>query len=1107
MKIAKSKLGQRIFNASMAFCLVLSTVTTAMPFASSQVAHAVGSVVISNVSELRDAIENQADGQTWTIEPGTYGLSPFNTITAGGQTGWYFPITADDLTINGVGNPTIYGTGFTPNGSWATQDLVAVFGDNVTIDGFNFMPKVQPNKTIEVLGDDFTLRNTVIAPNTLTDPAEYNSISSDYKEWGGSLYFNHEGNHTIENVTVKNAGISYRYSPSGTNIAFSNVKLDYSTNLDWINTYRYSSAFNNAGNTTTGQIGVVYHVSAALNNLDSVLAAVKDGDIIEIDSDLSVTEQLTLTKSVTINGNGHTVTGNFTKTSNSNNSVVAVFADNTVVNDLTVDAVSSTQQLHGINVYEAQDVVLNDITAKNGRTGVNINGSAATINGVTTSGNVWHGVNIDKPGSVLTIGGVSHHSDVIPVYIDSTSVGQVVDTNNQYGSKDNVLKAGDRVYSLKPAVPTLLAPTDNGYTTTNDFYFDWTDVSGAASYEFQNSLSSATNGSGSLTTVHYSATSATSTLHSTGAPDGTVRYWQVRAVDANGIKSDWSTVWKMTIDSTLPTTPVINTPSNNQYFTSTPIVNNWSTSSDTSGINKYQVEYIYDDGHTFSGGPYREVGGSTTSRNHTPATSEQGGVTIRVRAMDNAGNFSAWSAPVHYYYDTIAPAAPILVGPSNNVVTKGASITQSWSVTSSDIDHYVYESYNDAGATSLRWHDTYSSNSKTATNVSDAVYWWGVKAVDHAGNESSWSPLWKITVDNTAPVVTITSPTVVLTNGNVEVRASVSDANLRHYWFQIKKDDVVIKSQTVLSGGITNELLQTLTEDGVYTITVAARDLAGGTADSGNRSADVVKTVTIDKTAPDAPVATYNGSGTQNVTLSTGDSTDEIYYTIDGSTETLYTGPFALTQGLGFSSVARDAAGNESVPLVASAPVITNESSITPTTNSLVLQWNTDEATTSRVVYDTVSHGTLGADANFGYAFSTTEDSNKVTSHSVLVTGLTAGTTYYFRTVSHGSPVAVSDEVNGTTSKIVPAGSNSNGVPVFQVTSNSGADATEDSIVAVTNNDGEVLAAQDSKENLAAAGTVKTDAGFPWYWILALIAAIAAAWWFIAAWRRRQNEA
>lgn len=474
MKLAvrAKALGKKLTLMTTAFVLAVSSLTALTPFVLAERASAVDSVTISNVAELCDAIDNQADGQVWTISAGAYGVDRCNSISAEGRTGWYLPITADNLTINGIGNPTLYGTGFAANGAWQTQNFVTVFGDNVTINGLTLMPKVEPNKTIEVLGSNFTLRNSTIAPNTLTNPAEYNSIAdpqdrSDLKEWGGSLYFSHAGNHTVENVTIKNSGISFRYAPAGTHIAFSNVKLDYNTSVDWINNYRYSSGFNNAGNSITGSIAAVYHVSSAQNNLESVLAAVKDGDVIEIDSDLTLSKQATVNKAVTINGNNHTVTGSFIKTNNGNNSVIGVWSDNVTINDLVVDAVNgTTNQLHGINVFEASNVKLNNITARNGRSGVVVNGSTVTINGISTSGNVWHGINVDEPGAHLTIKGVTSHTEMWNIFVDDRTVGQVTDVNHRYDKTS--LGAAD-IYTLDTSAPSVSKVRLNSETISGQY--------------------------------------------------------------------------------------------------------------------------------------------------------------------------------------------------------------------------------------------------------------------------------------------------------------------------------------------------------------------------------------------------------------------------------------------------------------------------------------------------------------------------------------------------------------------------------------------------------------------------------------------------------------
>ncbi len=244
-------------------------------------------IQITNVAELRDAIKNQADGQTWIISAGNYGLDRFNDITVEGQTGWYFPITAKNLTIEGSGNPVIYGNEYSANGNWSSQNLVSVFGDNVTLKGLTFEPKVEGNKTIEVLGNDFSAENIIIKPNTLVDNSVYeNMLNLDdrafSKEWGGSIYFSHEGNHSLKNVTVNNGGISFRYSSAGTHIVFDNVKVINKTAIGDINGYRFSSGFNATDTSITGSPIVIYEVSTTTNNLDSALKGAKDGDTVKI---------------------------------------------------------------------------------------------------------------------------------------------------------------------------------------------------------------------------------------------------------------------------------------------------------------------------------------------------------------------------------------------------------------------------------------------------------------------------------------------------------------------------------------------------------------------------------------------------------------------------------------------------------------------------------------------------------------------------------------------------------------------------------------------------------------------------------------------------------
>jgi cysteine-rich repeat protein len=83
---------------------------------------------------------------------------------------------------------------------------------------------------------------------------------------------------------------------------------------------------------------------------------------------------------------------------------------------------------------------------------------------------------------------------------------------------------------------------------------------------------------------------------------------------------------------------------------------------------------------------------------------------------------------------------------------------------------------------------------------------------------------------------------------------------------------------------------------------------------------------------------------------------------------------------------------------------IFNETASIIGTSTAIINWQTNLSATSRVIYDTLDHSVLGDPPNYGYAYSTIEDSTKVTYHTVTIEGLIPGLAYYYRCVSHTSP-------------------------------------------------------------------------------------------------------
>ena len=427
----------------------------------------------------------------------------------------------------------------------------------------------------------------------------------------------------------------------------------------------------------------------------------------------------------------------------------------------------------------------------------------------------------------------------------------------------------------------------------------------------------------------------------TSLPDGEYII-KLEARDAANNKDSGSVDWHTVIvDNEAPVAPEIVFPNAEQYFNTQPILNDWSEVSDDSGIAYYRIEYIYDDLHLFSNAPYRTT--TATQRNHTPGTSEQGGVKFRVQAFDNAGNEGDWSEWRHYYYDATNPSVPSgLVfetlegedlacdGYTNlyNIITK-------WEASSdiSGISGYEYHSFNPP--TGWMYNGGNLGNvlyRHGAFTVGEGTYGFAVRAKDLAGNYSDWSAIdlagsCKITYDITLPTVEITAPSGLI-NGTVDVKATFYDLNPREYTYYIT--NTTTHSQfafdTVSSGEFTDSTIYTwdttASDDGEYEILVRGRDNAGNIKED-------VELVVVDNTKPTASTLgaltfTVGSTTPRIITVTDNHELEEICYSfgssyscspISGVLHSWDVSNLINTLGVGsavFSYYVKDEAGNQS---------------------------------------------------------------------------------------------------------------------------------------------------------------------------------------------------
>ena len=270
-------------------------------------------------------------------------------------------------------------------------------------------------------------------------------------------------------------------------------------------------------------------------------------------------------------------------------------------------------------------------------------------------------------------------------------------------------------------------------------------------------------------------------------------------------------------------------------------------------------------------------------------------------------------------------------------------------------------------------------------------------------------------IDHTAPVIVLTGDatiTVALNGTYIELGATATD--------NIDTDVPVTPDASAVN----------MNAVGSYQVNYNATDDAGNAASTTSR--------TVNVTDQTKPVITLLGASPANLAVGQaftdagataldnvdGDITANIIVT--GSVDSNTIGTYELRYNVSDSNT--NTALEVVRTVVVSDLMISSEASANAETTSVTVTWTTSHPATSRVIYDITSHNPITEPApNYGYASSTVEDSNMVTSHSVTVSGLTEGTAYFFRPISHGSPEVVGNEVSGTTTTTPPPSSSSSG--------------------------------------------------------------------------------
>ncbi|MEE0435107.1 MAG: S-layer homology domain-containing protein [Peptococcaceae bacterium] len=293
----------------------------------------------------------------------------------------------------------------------------------------------------------FTYADTVINMNINStingDVVKISNLSSDNTQDGGNTNLDITDatingnivNQSVTSVNIENTTVTENIKNSSSGSILLNqstVKGTVSNNEEGQTAIIGSNVGNTEGSTTiidskvngvpvedTTSDNVEAYVNATpYATLKEAVNAANNGDVVRLVKDITVTTPsvedgsgaITITKDIVLDGNDKTITAGTGFTGVKGRHVINIVnpARNVTIQNLTINGQSGENAAarSGINIYtdttdttDKTKVTLNNVTAKNCSTyGVTACGKSVdlVLNGLTTSGNGWGGVNIDS---------------------------------------------------------------------------------------------------------------------------------------------------------------------------------------------------------------------------------------------------------------------------------------------------------------------------------------------------------------------------------------------------------------------------------------------------------------------------------------------------------------------------------------------------------------------------------------------------------------------------------------------------------------------------------------------------------------------------------------
>jgi hypothetical protein len=290
-------------------------------------------------------------------------------------------------------------------------------------------------------------------------------------------------------------------------------------------------------------------------------------------------------------------------------------------------------------------------------------------------------------------------------------------------------------------VNILKSPANRSVTTDTTPAFSWNSVTGAT-YQLQVGLTPPTGMGFSPIPMPCSPTATTCTPTTPLSPG--IYYWRV---NVNGVLA--SVYSRVTVSPTTPEKPVLVYPANTAFLNVATPQLTWNATTSTSGPYTYEVQV--DNQSTFASPEFTQAGiNGPNPSTLVNVTLPDGLYSWRARAVNSLGAPGAWSLMRSFTVDTIAPLAPNLTAPVDNLVTSTTAPLFTWSTVTGASQYKLDVARDNAFTDMVLDGVTVATNRYTvpvANGLPSGTYYWRVQALDKSGNEGLFSTPRTLTVN------------------------------------------------------------------------------------------------------------------------------------------------------------------------------------------------------------------------------------------------------------------------------------------------------------------------------------------------------------------------